>query len=261
MNHQIVKAIQPVFKWPGGKRKQAKRLIELMPEHKCFLEVFFGGGALFFARGNRAKCEVINDANGELINLYDVIKHDLDGLLNELQWQISARELFKRFKTADLSALNEVRRAARFLFLQQHSFGGKVTGQTFGTDTTCGAPNFESLKLRLVAAHSRLNGVYVENLDWRSCIGKYDRKHTFAYFDPPYWKLAGYGMQFDWPEYVEMAEVMASADSKIMLSINDHPDIRNLFGSFRTEEVAVRYTNGGAKSRRNDSVELIICNW
>lgn len=46
----VIKKIDPVVKWPGGKRKQAKRLIEMMPAHTCFLEMFFGGGALFFAR-------------------------------------------------------------------------------------------------------------------------------------------------------------------------------------------------------------------
>lgn len=193
--------------------------------------------------------------------MYDVIRGNLDQLLNELQWQVSSRELFRRFKAADLSALNEVERAARFLFLQQHSFGGKVAGQTFGTDTTRGSPNLIALKQRLIAAHARLNGVYIENLDWKSCIEKYDRQHTFAYFDPPYWQLAGYGQRFEWSEYVAMAEVMASAKSKIMLSINDHKDIRELFGQFRTDEVVVRYTNGGAGSKKKDSTELIICNW
>lgn len=38
---------------------------------------------------------------------------------------------------------------------------------------------------------------------------------------------------------------MSNAVSKLILNINDHPDIRALFAGFRAEEVADKYTNGG----------------
>ena len=255
--------IEPIIKWPGGKRKLARQLIEMMPDHKCFVEVFFGGGGVFFSRPERAKCEVINDIKEELINLYLVVQQEIEGLLDAIQWDISSRSLFRLHKDADLTALSRVQRAARFLYLQQHAFGGKVCGQTFGTDTTRGGPNLKALRERLVLAHSRLNGVYIENLSWQDCIKRYDRAHTFYYLDPPYWQLTGYGVPFGWEQYQEMAAMMAASKGKMMLSINDHPDIKELFKSFRIEEIEVQYTIGrrnGVGSSKT-SGELIICNY
>jgi len=59
----------------GGKRRLSKRLLELFPEHECYVEVFAGGGALYFKREQPAKVEVLNDLNGELVNLYRVVQH------------------------------------------------------------------------------------------------------------------------------------------------------------------------------------------
>lgn len=134
-------------------------------------------------------------------------------------------------------------------------------GQTFGTDTTRGAPNLEALKRRLIDAHKRLNGVYIENLPWQQCVERYDRDHTLFYLDPPYWKLSGYGIKFEWDEYIQMAEFMANAKGKIMLSINDHPDIRLLFSDFRIDTVAVQYSINRLKGVAKPAGELVICNW
>jgi DNA adenine methylase len=251
--------IDPIIKWPGGKRRQARQLISMMPEHDCFVEVFFGGGGLFFSRAKRPACEVINDINTELINMYFVVKSDIEALINELDWSITARALFQMHKTADLAQLTPVQRAARFLYLQNHSFGAKVAGQTFGTDTTGRAPNLVALISKLRAAHTRLNGVYIENLPWQDCIKRYDRPHTLFYLDPPYWQLAGYGVSFGWEQYAQIANLMMEAKGKVMLSINDHPDIVGLFRDFRGASVQVRYSNGNGKSKL--STELIYCNF
>lgn len=96
-------------------------------------------------------------------------------------------------KMARPETLTDIQRAARFFYLQQHAFGGKVTGQTFGTATTGPAINLLRIEENLSAAWQRLAGTYVENLSWLDCAQRYDRAHTFFYMDPPYWQTAGYG--------------------------------------------------------------------
>ncbi len=64
----------PVIPWIGGKRRLAKHLLPLFPDHKCYVELFCGACALFFARPP-ADVEVINDINGDVVNLYRVIRH------------------------------------------------------------------------------------------------------------------------------------------------------------------------------------------
>lgn len=62
----------PIIPWIGGKRRLADHIIPRFPAHDCYVEVFAGGAALYFLRPP-AKVEVINNVNGELINLYRVV--------------------------------------------------------------------------------------------------------------------------------------------------------------------------------------------
>jgi len=158
--------------------------------------------------------------------------------------------------------LTDIQRAARFFYLQQHAFGGKVTGQTFGTATTGPAINLLRIEENLSAAWQRLAGTYVENLSWLDCAERYDRAHTFFYMDPPYWKTAGYGLDFPFAEYERMADFMRRCKGKVMLSINDHPDIRRAFHGFHFETVDIRYSNANQRQGSAQITgELIITNW
>lgn len=74
----------PIVPWVGGKRRLAKHLLPLFPEHKCYVEPFCGGAALFFKK-NASKVEVINDVNGELINLYRVVKNHLEEFVRQFK--------------------------------------------------------------------------------------------------------------------------------------------------------------------------------
>ena len=38
----------PIIPWMGGKRRLAKHLLPMFPEHSCYVELFSGGAALFF---------------------------------------------------------------------------------------------------------------------------------------------------------------------------------------------------------------------
>ena len=60
--------------WVGGKSKLTAEIIPIMPAHRCYVEVFAGAAWLLF-RKPASKTEVINDINGELVNMYRVIKH------------------------------------------------------------------------------------------------------------------------------------------------------------------------------------------
>lgn len=249
----------PIIPWIGGKRRLAETLLHRFPQHKCYVEVFAGGAALFFLRPP-AEVEVINDVNGELVNLYRVVKHHLEEFVRQFKWALSSREVFKWIQDTPPETLTDVQRAARFFYLQQQAFGGKVQGQTWGTATT-GAPiNLLRIEENLSAAHLRLSGAYVEHLDWATCLERYDRPHTLFYLDPPYWQTEGYGVPFEWGEYERLAQHLASLQGKAILSINDHPDIRRCFSAFQFEELRLDYTVGGGQNRAERG-ELIIYSW
>jgi DNA adenine methylase len=253
---------EPIIPWMGGKRRLADRLLPIFPPHECYVELFAGGAALFFLRPVPARCEVLNDVNGDLVNLYRVVQHHLEEFVRQFKWAISSRQIFEWQKNQPTEQLTDIQRAARFYYLRHHAFGGRVSGESFGTATTGPAINLLRIEEQLSAAHLRLNGVYVEHLPWHECFERYDRAHTFFYADPPYWETEGYGVEFPWSEYQRLAESMARAKGKVMLSINDHPDIRKLFAAFPVHEIDIKYSNGNqANGSPVTSKELVFTTW
>ncbi|NYH13412.1 DNA adenine methylase [Paraburkholderia bryophila] len=250
----------PIVPWMGGKRRLADHLIPRFPKHECYVEVFAGGAALYFLRPPAA-VEVINDINGDLINLYRVVQHHLEEFVRQFKWALTSRQVFKWLQETIPETLTDIQRAARFYYLQHNCFGAKVEGQSFGTATTS-PPGLNLLRLEetLSAAHLRLSNTFVEHLDWKTCIDRYDRPHTLFYLDPPYWETEGYGVPFPYDEYVAMAARLRSLKGKAIVSLNDHPAIRQAFDGFHIETVEIRYTVGGG-GREAARKEVIIFSW
>jgi DNA adenine methylase len=254
---------EPIIPWLGGKRRLADRLIPLFPQHECYVELFCGGAALFFLKPGVARAEVLNDVNGELVNLYRVVQHHLEEFVRQFKWALTSRTVFKWLQAAPTEPMTDIQRAARFFYLQHHAFGGKVAGQTFGTATTAPAFNFCRIEEQLSAAHLRLAGAYIENLAWHECLERYDRPHTFFFADPPYWETEGYGVAFGWDQYERLAHAMGTCKGKVMLTLNDHPDVRELFTSagFRVLDTEIKYSVANAHGAPATSRELIILNY
>ena len=125
----------PIIPWIGGKRRLADTLLNRFPPHTCFVEVFAGGAALYFMK-HPADVEVINDVNGDVVNLYRVVQNHLEEFVRQFKWALSSRELFKWVQETPAHTLTDIQRAARFFYLQHHAFGGRVAGQSWGTATT-----------------------------------------------------------------------------------------------------------------------------
>lgn len=233
-----------------------------MPKHTCYVEPFAGGGALLFAR-EPAKVEVLNDLNGDLVCMYRVVQHHLEELVRQFKWALASRKMFEWAQMQRPETLTDVQRAARFLFLQRSTFSGKVSARSFGTATTS-TPRLNLLRIEedLSAAHLRLAEVFIEHLPWRDCISRYDRPHTLHYCDPPYWETEGYGVPFELDQYEALAEVMRTCQGKLMLSINDHPKMREVFAGFRTEQIPITYSMGtGTHGKGAKRQELVVLSW
>lgn len=250
----------PIFPWMGGKRRMAKHILPEFPEHECYVEPFCGGAALFFMK-EPSRVEVINDFDGEVVNLYRVVAHHLEELVRQFRWSLVSRVMFDWANMQIPATLTDIQRAARFFYLQQSCFGAKPTGRTFGTATTS-PPKLNLLRIeeKLSEAHLRLARTTIEHLDWKECIRRYDREHTLFYLDPPYWETAGYAPgAFNFEQYQAMAELAGSIKGRMVISINDHPQIRGVFAGLRLKEVPLRHTVGGHGGKQAN--ELIYFNW
>ncbi|EAM2340978.1 DNA adenine methylase [Salmonella enterica] len=250
----------PIVPWIGGKRRLAKHILPLFPAHTCYVEPFCGAAALYFLK-TPSKIEVINDINGELVNLYRVVKHHLEEFVRQFKWALVSRQIYKWLQDTPEETLTDIQRAARFYYLQKQAFGGKVADHTFGTSTTS-APRFNLLRIEeeLSMAHLRLSRTLIEHLDWNQCIERYDRPHTLFYCDPPYWGTEGYGVEFGLENYDHMAELARRIKGKMIISVNDIPEMRQAFNGLNIQTVDISYNlkvTGKATPRK----ELVICNF
>lgn len=250
----------PFFPWIGGKRRLAKHLLPLLPKHSCYVEPFAGAAAIFFMK-EPAKSEVINDINEDVVNLYRVVQNHLEEFVRQFKWALSSRKVFEWASAMVPDTLTDIQRAARFYYLQRLSYGGLVDGRTWGTATTHG-PKLNLLRLEedLSQAHLRLSSAHIEKLPWDVCIRKYDRPHTVHYCDPPYWGTEGYGVEFGFEQYSRMADLARTIAGKMVISVNDIPEMRDVFAGLEIRSVPIQYSVGNRSGRAANRHELIICN-
>ena len=255
-----VRPASPVAPWMGGKSKLNKKIIEkinVIP-HKTYVEPFVGMGGVFLRRGFRPRLEVANDLNGEIINLFRILQRHYPQLMEVMRFQITSRREFERLRKQNPIYLTDLERAARFLYLQRLAFGGQVKG-VFGVAPTSG-PRFSLSRMEpiLDAAHERLEGVVFESLDWAELIPRYDTPDTLFYLDPPYWGGENdYGkLMFERADFQRMADLLRELKGRFILSINDVPEIREVFEGFHMEPVKLKYSISSGVS--TPASELII---
>lgn len=249
----------PVIPWVGGKRKLAKVILPLFPEHSCYVEPFCGGAALFFMKAP-SDVEVLNDINSDIVNLYRVVQNHLEEFVKQFKWALTSREIFTWAKDTPPQTLTDIQRAARFYYLQKLSFGARADNRAFGTSATSPSSfNLMRLEETISDAWLRLQRVTIEHLDWQECIRRYDRPGTLFYLDPPYWKTQGYGVPFGIEQYQAMANIVQGIKGKAIISVNDHPDMRDVFSDLHMRSTNTTYTVG--ENNRLKAAEMIICNF
>lgn len=244
--------------WMGSKRRMARKLLESLPEHTTFVEVFAGSAALLFAREEPAEVEVINDIDGELVNFFRVLKHHLGEFCQQFRWAVTSRKMWDWAKDTPTEVLTDIQRAARFYYLQRLCFGGKPHGRTFGYALTAKPRlNLVRIEEELSEVHARLARVLVENLDWQECLRRYDRPATLFFLDPPYLATAQYGSKWGVEQFEELAETLAGIHGRGILTLNDHPEVRRIFGRWPATQTEVTYTVGGGR-RASRCAELVF---
>ncbi len=264
MRHKTMMESNPVTPpapYLGGKSRLAARVIKRLSgmRHECYVEPFVGMGGIFLRRPWRSKVEVINDISRDVATLFRVLQRHYVPFMDMLRWQITSRAEFERLCTQPPESLTDLERAARFLYVQRIAFGGKVTGRNFGVSPSAPA-RFDITKLGsiLEEVHERLAGVVIECLGFDRLIDAYDRPDTLFYLDPPYWGCEtdyGEGV-FSPADFERLAERLARIRGTFLLSLNDTPEVREIFRAFHLDGVEVNYSVNGRQ--QGAAPELLI---
>lgn len=244
--------------WIGGKKLLRNKIIEQFPRSGSFdryIEVFGGAGWVLFAKDKHANMEVYNDVNGELVNLFRIVKYHPEALQKELDSLLMSREVFFDELHRNTRGITDIQRAARYFILIKESFGTSL--DSFGVSPK----NMQNAVEFLSRASARLNSVVVENLDFEQLIKTYDRETALFYLDPPYYEAEKYYPdRFNLEDHKRLREALRRIKGKFVLSYNDCPEIRELYKDCVIAEVE-RQDNLVAKVGGRRYRELIIKNF
>jgi DNA adenine methylase len=243
----------------GGKNRLAGKIIALLPEHTTYVEPFAGGAQVFFHK-QASKVEILNDLNEEIVNFFRICQWHHEELLRYLRYCLMSRKLYTLLAATPPDVLTDVQRAGRFFYLQKNSFGGLVLKQNYHY-TIAHPPNYNPARIAEVieAAHYRLQKVQIECLPYEMVLKKYDRPTSLFYLDPPYWNRKLYRYNFSHDEFIQLEQRLHDLTGKFILSLNDCPEVRELFGAFHIRKEDMAYSAQRRAGRKYG--ELLIANF
>ncbi len=280
---------QPFLKWVGGKRELLPDLLRYVPNHvKTYYEPFLGGGALFWklASDRRFERANVSDLNGELINLYQVIRNNpvaflerMDALAKVyleagapsatiLNPEAAARALFEHVRAEQ--PVDDLGRAVRFLFLNKTCFNGlHRTNKSGGFNSSWGKEvnvSFYSLE-NIVACAELLQNVEIRHDDY-SMVDDKAKPGDFVYFDPPYFpvsKTAAFASYladgFDEEDQKILSGIFRLLSDRgvhVMLSNSDVPEIRELYEGFEIKIIRARRSVNSKGDARGPVNEVLV---
>lgn len=243
--------------WVGGKKLLRNRILQEFPEPGTFdryIEVFGGAAWLLFAKDKHAKMEVYNDVNGQLVNLFRVVKYHPEALQAELDWILTSREQFFD-ALQEVRGLTDIQRAARFFIAIKESFGTDCRSFAVRPKDMQKAVDF------LRVASDRLRRVVIEQEDFERLLKTYDRPDALFYLDPPYYEAEKYYPDRFQPEdHKRLREALGRIRGRFVLSYNDCRLIRELYHGYTVIEVD-RNDSLVVKAQVRRYRELIIKNF
>jgi len=257
---ELVQPCRPAAPYVGGKARLAKRIIAEIDRvpHKAYAEPFVGMGGVFLRRRSRPSSEAINDLSGDVSTFYRILQRHYVAFLDMLRFQITSRAEFERLKRVDPSTLTDLERAARFLYMQRTTYGGLREGVFGVRPLRPGTIDITRLPSLLEEIHERLAPVTIESLPFDDFMRRYDRPETFFFIDPPYYGVEGlYGAElFCRADYETLLARIEGLQGKFLLTINDLPQTREMFGGFEVRPVELRYTVSHTVGK-----ELLVANF
>ena len=257
--------MKPPLTYYGGKQKLAHIILSLIPKHTLYGEPFFGGGAIFFAKA-LSQVEVINDANGELINFYKVVKTKFKELEREARITLHSRELYHKAVVIyqNPKLFNEIQRAWAVWVLASQSFASKLNGH-WGYDrgenkTTKQVTQRRSLFIEEYA--SRLEKTQIECEDALHVIQSRDSKESFFYCDPPYFNShKGHYRNYSEDDFEKLLELLSKIKGKFLLSSYPSDLLSKYVRKHKwfTKNIPMTLSVGGAKKK--SKTEVLTANY
>jgi len=237
--------------WIGGKAYLAKKIVDLFPPHKHYVEVCAGGLHVFFAKVPSV-LETVNDLNRDLVNFWIVCRDNCEVLLRKMEWTPYSRYLYEKWKSEPMPD-DPIEWAARWFYLNCAAFSSVYHGVwSYRKSAVSGgalAMRFRSRIQRLEAVRDRLANVQIECSDFRAMLERYgDEETNLLYIDPPYVDAdqCGYVHRFSARDHGDLAELALESKANIILTYDNHPSVWEAYSDWNIYRVSVLYRSMAA---------------
>lgn len=233
MQVAVDKPRRPIMRYHGGKWNLAPWIISFLPEHRVYVEPY-GGAASVLLQKPRAYAEVYNDLDGEIVNLFRVLRNPATAreLIRLVHLTPYSRE---EFEVSYITADDPVEQARRTLFRAAAGFstaGANASRWTTGfrgnvtRSGTTPAGDWAGVPVVLEQVIERLRGVVIENASSLEIIERYDGIGTLFYLDPPYpfetrngrWAGNCYQHEMTNQQHRELSEVIHEIEGMVIIS-------------------------------------------
>lgn len=217
--------MKSILRYPGSKWNLANRIVSMIPEHKSYLEPFFGSGAVLFTK-QQSPIETINDLDDNIVNLFTVIRTRPEELKRIIELTPYARAEYDaafKIKTDD-----PVEKARLFLIKSLQSHGFRVIDKSGwkndvqGREKSYCVKHFNELPSIINEITCRLKQVQIEHMDAVKLIKRFNYDNVFIYLDPPYVlntrTRKQYNHEMTDEDHIHLLETIMDSKAKIMIS-------------------------------------------
>ncbi|MCU4328701.1 DNA adenine methylase [Acinetobacter pittii] len=256
----------PLIRYHGGKFRLATWVISHFPNHTCYTEVF-GGAAGVLLQKPRAYAEVYNDLDGEIVNLFRVLRNEVNRnkLIEQLVFTPYSRDDFQEaWEPCD----DSIEKARRLIIRAQMGFGSAgaskgITGFRIDTKRAYGTAQalWVTYPNHLAIVGQRLSGVLIENRPAIQVLQDHDDSETLHYVDPPYvhdTRYSGaksgrvYRHEMSDQDHEELLKVLLELEGKVIVFGYPSEIYNDYLAKWKRVDTSARISSGRGTDTRTE---------
>lgn len=250
--------MRAIIKYPGAKWSLAPWITSFFPQHRSYLEPFFGSGGVFFNK-TRSAIETINDLDGDVVNLFEQIRRNPERLAQEIYWIPYARQTYDTAWAAQYTEADPFRRAVNFYIRMMMGHGFRTTGEKVGwkndiqgREKAYAANHWRETPWAIMQAAERLRGVQIESQPATDLIKRFNFSNVLIYADPPY--LLGtrsrkqYRCEMTDDDHMELLDALKQHKGPVLISGYRSALYDDALKTWHREEIIARTQTAGQRT-------------
>lgn len=218
----------------GNKQAIAHKIIPYFPQHRIYIEPFFGAGGMFFNKP-KANYNIVNDLDSDVFNLFMVVMNQKEELEKAFYMMPIHSDLLNYWKNNEET--DSIKKALKFLLFSNYTLLGAATNIRSDVGGS-GSPKFikDKFPILLKKTFEFIYDIQFHNYDFKKFInnlsfqkdGRNDEDKTFIYCDPPYlYTNDNYSNSFTEQNSIDLFDTLQQTKCKWAMSEFDNPFIIN----------------------------------